>query len=230
MMHSANTSGNNFAKIRRVTYLIVFVGYSLAVVWPSVLSGGNPPTIAERFERALTNPAAVKVAKSRYHPPVSAIEHLLQKRFPKHPKRWIRSLSSHFLALCQKYGFRPDLILGLIRVESNFEPKVISYAGAIGLMQVMPRTGKTTAKKLKIRWRGRRTLRNPWSNMRIGFHYLNELRDKFQYRKRYLTAYNWGPGHVAMRIRRRKKLNLDYYHKVEKYRKNYAYLNQPSKL
>jgi soluble lytic murein transglycosylase-like protein len=35
-----------------------------------------------------------------------------------------------------QYGFEPDLVLGMIKVESNFNPKAVSYRGAYGLMQV----------------------------------------------------------------------------------------------
>ena len=38
----------------------------------------------------------------------------------------------------QKYKLDPDVIISLIRIESNFKPYVVSSAGAIGLMQVMP--------------------------------------------------------------------------------------------
>ncbi|MEN8153779.1 MAG: lytic transglycosylase domain-containing protein [Acidobacteriota bacterium] len=36
----------------------------------------------------------------------------------------------------QKYDFKPELVLSIIKVESNFNPKAISYKGAYGLMQV----------------------------------------------------------------------------------------------
>ncbi|MCP5047881.1 MAG: lytic transglycosylase domain-containing protein [bacterium] len=36
----------------------------------------------------------------------------------------------------EEYGFHPDLVLGVIKVESNYNPKAVSYAGAHGLMQV----------------------------------------------------------------------------------------------
>jgi soluble lytic murein transglycosylase-like protein len=35
-----------------------------------------------------------------------------------------------------KYGFKPDLVLGIIKVESNYNPKAVSYKGAYGLMQI----------------------------------------------------------------------------------------------
>lgn len=36
----------------------------------------------------------------------------------------------------RQYGFEPELVLGIVKVESNFNPKAVSYVGAVGLMQV----------------------------------------------------------------------------------------------
>ncbi len=36
----------------------------------------------------------------------------------------------------EQFGFKPDLVLGVIKVESNFNPAAVSYAGAYGLMQI----------------------------------------------------------------------------------------------
>ncbi|MCP4216595.1 MAG: lytic transglycosylase domain-containing protein [bacterium] len=36
----------------------------------------------------------------------------------------------------QEYGFQPDLVLSIVKVESNYNPKAVSYVGACGLMQV----------------------------------------------------------------------------------------------
>lgn len=35
-----------------------------------------------------------------------------------------------------QYGFEPELVLGIVQVESNFNPSAVSYVGAVGLMQV----------------------------------------------------------------------------------------------
>lgn len=42
--------------------------------------------------------------------------------------------------MAKQYGIEPSLILGIMEVESAFNPYAISYANAIGLMQVVPRT------------------------------------------------------------------------------------------
>ena len=57
---------------------------------------------------------------------------------------------------------------GLMRSESLFMHDIRSPAGALGLMQVMPRTGRQTAEHLNLKWRGNRTLINPSTNIRIG--------------------------------------------------------------
>lgn len=36
----------------------------------------------------------------------------------------------------RKYGFKPDLVLGIVKVESDFDPNAVSFKGAYGLMQV----------------------------------------------------------------------------------------------
>ena len=43
--------------------------------------------------------------------------------------------------VARKYGLDPDLLFAVMRVESVYQRRIISHAGAIGLMQIMPRTG-----------------------------------------------------------------------------------------
>jgi soluble lytic murein transglycosylase len=85
---------------------------------------------------------------------------------------------------------------GLMRSESLFMHDIRSPAGALGLMQVMPRTGRQTAKELNLRWRGNNTLINPSTNIRIGSYYLAKQLERFGHPALATAAYNAGPHRV----------------------------------
>ena len=85
---------------------------------------------------------------------------------------------------------------GLMRSESLFMHDIRSPAGALGLMQVMPRTGRQTAKHLNLKWRGNRTLINPSTNIRIGSYYLAKQLNQFGHPALATAAYNAGPHRV----------------------------------
>ena len=83
------------------------------------------------------------------------------------------------------------------RQESAFMSEVRSGAGAIGLMQIMPATGKFIARKSKRKWGGRQSLEDPVTNTTYGSLYLNWMAERFGGRKLLATAaYNAGPGRV----------------------------------
>ncbi len=71
----------------------------------------------------------------------------------------------------ERYGVEPRLILGVIRVESNFEPKARSSSGARGLMQLLPETGRRF---------GARSLDDPAQNVDAGTRYLRYLLELFR--------------------------------------------------
>lgn len=100
-------------------------------------------------------------------------------------------------------GLSPYLLAGLIRQESLFEAEIESYAGAIGLMQIMPGTGRELAREHGVPGFRTSDLRQPALNLRLGTEYLRELLDRFGDGLSYaLAAYNAGPHRVA-RWRRR---------------------------
>lgn len=81
-------------------------------------------------------------------------------------------------------GVSPELVLAVVKAESNLNPNAISKKGAIGLMQIMPQT----AKELQI---------DPYDiqqNIRGGIRYLKELARKYSTLEEVLAAYNAGPG------------------------------------
>jgi transglycosylase-like protein with SLT domain len=104
-----------------------------------------------------------------------------------------RKLAALIIDECDKYDLNPFLILAVIQVESEFTPKAVSGQGAIGLMQVMPATGKFVAKELGISYSGKKTLYDPFINVKLGIHYLSFLADRFDSTENALAAYNYGP-------------------------------------
>lgn len=74
-----------------------------------------------------------------------------------------------------KYGVDPFFVQAIIRQESGFRPKVKSYAGAVGLMQLMPGTARYTAKTFleeeDFSYK-RRDLVAPEKNIRLGTMYI----------------------------------------------------------
>ncbi len=73
----------------------------------------------------------------------------------------------------------PYLIAALIRQESMFNPTVRSNAGAIGLMQVMPRTGASVARRIGIRNYSTSRLTDPEVNVRIGAEHFGNLMSEY---------------------------------------------------
>jgi soluble lytic murein transglycosylase len=89
----------------------------------------------------------------------------------------------------------PMLVAGLIRQESAFEPKAMSHAGAVGLMQVMPKTALKLARQMRVRYR-RAELTDPGYNLQLGSRYLANLIQSFGTVEAALAAYNAGEDHV----------------------------------
>jgi len=94
-------------------------------------------------------------------------------------------------------GLDPALVAALICQESTFDPGAVSVAGARGLMQIMPATGRSLARSLKVRY-SRGKLHDPAVALSFGTHYLKGLLDDFGGRPELaLAAYNAGPHRVA---------------------------------
>ncbi len=91
----------------------------------------------------------------------------------------------------------PHWAYGVARSESLFMRDVRSRAGAIGLMQLMPATGRKVAKQIRLPYSGLNTLTDPQNNIRLGTTYLGQMADRYGGNRVLATAaYNAGPRRV----------------------------------
>ncbi len=98
-----------------------------------------------------------------------------------------RRFSPHIAQIAGQHRLDPALLHAVITVESAFNPKAVSHAGAQGLMQLMPATAKRF---------GVHNSFDPIANMRGGARYLRLLLDQFKNLNLALAAYNAGEGAV----------------------------------
>lgn len=95
-------------------------------------------------------------------------------------------------------GIERALALALIRQESSFDADAVSPVGARGLMQLMPATARTTARRLGVPTTPQRLTADPQHNMALGTAYLAEQLGAFDGAVPLaLAAYNAGPHRVA---------------------------------
>ena len=87
-----------------------------------------------------------------------------------------------------------ELALSIARRESEFDPVVVSGAGARGLMQLMPRTAQQVSGELGLNYSQGRLTSDPVYNAQLGVAYLAELMDEFSDNAALTSAgYNAGP-------------------------------------
>lgn len=111
----------------------------------------------------------------------------------------------------EKYGIDERLIRSIIKQESNFDPKVKSWAGAMGLMQLMPENVKEEG------------VSNPYDikeNIYAGTRHFKKYLNQFKTLEMALSAYNAGPGTMARRgvdsIEKADRLPLETQHYIKK--------------
>jgi soluble lytic murein transglycosylase len=91
----------------------------------------------------------------------------------------------------------PNIVAGLVRQESEFNPTVISHAHAYGLTQLVPATGRQLARKAGVKRFSTNMLFQPSMNLRLGTTYLRSLLDQWGGKwEETLASYNAGKTHV----------------------------------
>jgi soluble lytic murein transglycosylase len=164
---------------------------------------GREPEAAAEWRLAIQtfNPAALKQAARLAHRwdwryqalvTVARAEHWddLELRFPLAYRERVMASTR------PESPVDPAWVYALIRQESNFRSDARSPVGALGLMQIMPATGRQIARDLQDA--DPPDLLQPETNIRYGAHYLQQILQRLQNNPVLATAaYNAGPNKVA---------------------------------
>ena len=109
------------------------------------------------------------------------------------PKAWWDTIKTE----SARNNLDPYFVLSLIRQESEFNPSVVSYANAYGLMQLLPSNGKKVASEEGMTHFQTFQLLDPETNIRLGTRYLREMLDQVGGVPEYaMAAYNAGESRV----------------------------------
>lgn len=94
----------------------------------------------------------------------------------------------------EKYAVPAELVFAVIKAESGFDKNAVSHRGAIGLMQLLPKTAEWLATSHLGEISGEVLLYDPEVNVRYGVYYLQYLFSRFGSWEKAIIAYNWGEG------------------------------------
>jgi soluble lytic murein transglycosylase len=157
--------------------------------------------IAQIYRSRNENVSAVNVLKRAYPDYGQALVHEMPREAWDvfYPLGWWSLIKQE----AARHKIDPYLIAGLIRQESVFNPQARSRANALGLMQIIPSTGRMVARQYGVGG-GAFTpadLYNPAINVPIGTAYVAQLLGQFGRFEYVAAGYNGGPNRVARWLR-----------------------------
>ncbi len=113
------------------------------------------------------------------------------------PVRFPLAYQQNIFSMAKKLKLDPAWLFAITRQESAFKSDVRSPAGALGLMQLMPRTAQHIAKKNRMAIRSDKQLIEPAFNIQLGSQYLRSLYEDLDGHTILATAaYNAGPSRI----------------------------------
>ena len=154
----------------------------------------------------------------------SGAQHILRWQFPKLLESNLDELSGPAWKLAYSLAYAkpiragakearldPLFLFALSREESTFDPNIVSWAGAMGLCQLMPATGiGAYADVFRKRLTDTQKLLDPYLNARLGGFVLGQGLKKFRGNKALaLAAYNAGPGYAQKTLPKKKAVPFD---------------------
>lgn len=127
-----------------------------------------------------------------------AIDYVVSsKRWDALDYRFPIAYKEYYQHAAKQSGVDLSFLYGISRQESMLNHEIKSWAGAVGLMQLMPGTARDIAKKEKWEFEGAKSLIDPETNIKYGSTYLQWMLDRYD-NNRVLAAaaYNAGPGRI----------------------------------
>ena len=111
----------------------------------------------------------------------------------RYPLPWMQAFEKH----SSSASIPTTWALGVARSESLFMRDARSGAGAVGLMQLLPSTGRRLARRISVPYGGLDTLTDPVMSIRLGTRYLGDMAERYDGNRVLATAaYNAGPRRV----------------------------------
>lgn len=126
-----------------------------------------------------------------------------------------------FERVLEEFPLERDIFYGLVREESYFSPGIQSRVGATGLAQLMPQTAADVAARLRV---SEYDLSDPYTNLRFGARYLNDLFLRFDAWVPSLIAYNAGQGRVRTWLAERQGLPMVLFHESVPFEEPRSYI------
>ncbi len=158
----------------------------------------------------------------------------IQERGPTHRtiRDWGLAFPLNYMELStqfgEEYGVSPYLVQAIMRQESGFRPEVRSYAGAMGLMQVMPGTARYTARRfLENPSISNRQIMDPETNVRLGTMYIRiHIAHAGDQAPLALAGYNAGPAPLRSWFERFGDREIDAWVESITYRETRGYVRK----
>lgn len=126
-------------------------------------------------------------------------------------------------ALLQKLD--ATIVYALVRRESMFDETAGSPVGAMGLMQIMPQTGRQIAKEIDHPWKSKSVLLQPDVNIKFGAYYYKQMLAKFDgHFALAAAAYNAGPHNVNKWLKIDREYPADTWVETIPYKETRAYV------
>lgn len=169
---------------------------------------------------------AAKLAQDRQWPSMSIFTLAKAQHWDDMELRFPLWFNNQIQSNAGRNQLDPALVFALIRQESAFDEFAGSPAGAIGLMQVMPKTARQIAGELRQDWNNDFNLLNPDINIRYGSYYFKKVLDQFGgHFVLAAAAYNAGANRIKQWLPKNQALPADIWIETIPYKETRGYVS-----